>query len=39
MVIDFVLNQPLHLVGFPELNRISIAETDIELAVYCSNNT
>ena len=31
--------QPLHLVGFPELNRYSIAETDIERAVYRSNNT
>ena len=31
--------KPLHLVGFPELNKISIAETDTEYSVYCSNNT
>ena len=31
--------QPLNLVGFPELNIVSITETDIELAVFCSNNT
>ena len=30
--------QPLHLVGFPQLNRFFTTETDTELAVYCSSN-
>ena len=30
--------QPLHLVEFVELNRISVAEADTESGIYCSNN-